>query len=337
MNEEAALWAALVANPGDATLRFVYADWLQEQDDPRTPWFRDEQLWVAAQPFALQPLLSGIGPGPLHPVERLLIAVSEGSPLWNGFIFHHLVRPFGSPFIARLRAWGAEAPIPRGRSVYGQLARLQEYAPPKLEPVPKLIRRLTGRGWYAQWLAVIDLGHHGPAAADAVPKLIKLRLPDAWEADELYFDSSRDRPHPFSTAIYHTLGCIGPAAQDAVPMLASAGWYDHSAYAALAKIQPDPLVVLAHITDDDDGDTRVGLGVVQELDPTGTGALAHAVRHETGRKRYLAAERLGQMGRHAAHVLPVLTEVLESLGDIWDRELAEMHIREAVEQISHAN
>jgi uncharacterized protein (TIGR02996 family) len=42
MNEEPALLAAVVANPDDDTNRLVYADWLDERDDPRGAYLRAE-------------------------------------------------------------------------------------------------------------------------------------------------------------------------------------------------------------------------------------------------------------------------------------------------------
>ncbi len=40
MNEEAAFLAGIRANPGDAALRLVYADWLEERGDPRAEFIR---------------------------------------------------------------------------------------------------------------------------------------------------------------------------------------------------------------------------------------------------------------------------------------------------------
>ena len=47
MNEEAGFIAALLANPDDRTALLVYADWLQERDDPRAEYVR---LLVADAP-----------------------------------------------------------------------------------------------------------------------------------------------------------------------------------------------------------------------------------------------------------------------------------------------
>jgi uncharacterized protein (TIGR02996 family) len=47
MSEEAGFIRAVVANPGDYTLRLAYADWLEERSDPRAEYLR--LLCAAAQ------------------------------------------------------------------------------------------------------------------------------------------------------------------------------------------------------------------------------------------------------------------------------------------------
>ncbi len=46
MNEDEAFIRAIVDNPGDDTHRLVYADWLDDRDDPRGPYLRAEMEWV---------------------------------------------------------------------------------------------------------------------------------------------------------------------------------------------------------------------------------------------------------------------------------------------------
>jgi uncharacterized protein (TIGR02996 family) len=43
MSEDEAFIRAIVGNPGDDTPRLVYADWLDERDDPRGPYLRAER------------------------------------------------------------------------------------------------------------------------------------------------------------------------------------------------------------------------------------------------------------------------------------------------------
>jgi uncharacterized protein (TIGR02996 family) len=49
MNEDAAFLAAVVANPADDTNRLVYADWLDEHDDPRGAYLRAEVEWAKSR------------------------------------------------------------------------------------------------------------------------------------------------------------------------------------------------------------------------------------------------------------------------------------------------
>ncbi len=50
MSEDEAFVARLRAKPDDETARLVYADWLDERDDPRGAYLRAEAAWVALQP-----------------------------------------------------------------------------------------------------------------------------------------------------------------------------------------------------------------------------------------------------------------------------------------------
>ncbi|VTT96751.1 unnamed protein product [Gemmataceae bacterium] len=47
MTEDEAFIRALVDNPGDDTPRLVYADWLDDRDDPRGAYLRAEHEWAA--------------------------------------------------------------------------------------------------------------------------------------------------------------------------------------------------------------------------------------------------------------------------------------------------
>ena len=49
MNEEAAFLTAIVANAADDTNRLVYADWLDERDDPRGGYLRAEVKWAQSR------------------------------------------------------------------------------------------------------------------------------------------------------------------------------------------------------------------------------------------------------------------------------------------------
>jgi uncharacterized protein (TIGR02996 family) len=48
VSEEAALLRGMIDRPGDDTARLVYADWLDERDDPRGAYLRAEHAWARA-------------------------------------------------------------------------------------------------------------------------------------------------------------------------------------------------------------------------------------------------------------------------------------------------
>ncbi len=70
MNEDEAFIRAIVNNPGDDTARLVYADWLDERDDPRGAYVRAETGYVrearagrhTAFPLERQTLFAGLDP-----------------------------------------------------------------------------------------------------------------------------------------------------------------------------------------------------------------------------------------------------------------------------------
>lgn len=49
MNEDEAFIRVVVDSPGDDTPRLVYADWLDDQSDPRGPYLRAETEWAKAR------------------------------------------------------------------------------------------------------------------------------------------------------------------------------------------------------------------------------------------------------------------------------------------------
>jgi uncharacterized protein (TIGR02996 family) len=64
---EAEMLAAVVADPGDETAKLAYADWLEERDDPRGPFLREQLVAVRAgeklptPKFAPRPWLDLVG------------------------------------------------------------------------------------------------------------------------------------------------------------------------------------------------------------------------------------------------------------------------------------
>lgn len=53
---ENAFLAAIRENPDDETVRLVFADWLDECDDPRGPWVRNPKIWEWMKPDVKNPV-----------------------------------------------------------------------------------------------------------------------------------------------------------------------------------------------------------------------------------------------------------------------------------------
>lgn len=276
------------ANPGDDTTRLVFADWLQEHDDPRAPWVRNAVLWYWMAPDASDP------------IPRILAAATDPAQRhrFSGAHVSLLLHWIGPDAIQSVRDWVRQSPDERFPHVESYLS---DTPPPELGTVVSLMKQIRTGTWYDVYEGVVDLGFHGPKAAPAVDLLLDLPYHDKWEE---FSDIFRYNGSPLEAALANTLGEIGSAAMKAVPMLAAAGWHG-----TLERIKPDPLLVLEHITDSDDGNTSNGLSLVASLDPTKTDALVSAIRNYPGRKRLYAIKHLGEMGESAAHTLPVLADI----------------------------
>ena len=55
MNEDEAFIRAVVDRPGDDAARLVYADWLEDRDDPRGGHLRAEIEWAESWREGMQP------------------------------------------------------------------------------------------------------------------------------------------------------------------------------------------------------------------------------------------------------------------------------------------
>lgn len=58
MNEDGAFIRAIVASPGDDTPRLIYADWLDDRDDPRGTYLRAEVEWAKSWRVGERPVES---------------------------------------------------------------------------------------------------------------------------------------------------------------------------------------------------------------------------------------------------------------------------------------
>jgi uncharacterized protein (TIGR02996 family) len=75
--EEAGFWSAIAAAPHDEGVRRVFADWLEDRDDPRGPLFRERHYWSHLGPDgrdAVQVVLGILDACPTHPSKGLIQA-----------------------------------------------------------------------------------------------------------------------------------------------------------------------------------------------------------------------------------------------------------------------
>src|SRR5262245_38486286 len=91
MNQEEGFLRAIAAEPGDDTVRLVYADWLEERGDPRAEFLRLEHK---------------LGPGPRLDPRRLVLAdrlEERGEPRADFLRFLREVDPWRAPLERRRR------------------------------------------------------------------------------------------------------------------------------------------------------------------------------------------------------------------------------------------
>jgi uncharacterized protein (TIGR02996 family) len=190
--DAAGFLAAIRAAPEDATPRLVFSDWLEERGDPRAAWLREPDLWPWMAPDLHDPL----------PALLAELLVKEG--LRRGSA-DSLLRRLGPLAGDAVRRWIREGDdrYDLGRSV------VRAVPPTTLRPVADLVSIWqTSEVEAERNLAVIDLGHHGPAAATVVGELIGF-LEGIYQEED---DSD-------GTDICWTLARIGQPAAEAIPIL----------------------------------------------------------------------------------------------------------------------
>ncbi len=88
--EEAGFWSAIEEAPQDEVPRLIFADWLEERNDPRGPLLRERPYWrhlSAACRDPVQVVLGILDAWPTHPGQRLLQAAAlVGAPLVPGLL-----------------------------------------------------------------------------------------------------------------------------------------------------------------------------------------------------------------------------------------------------------
>jgi len=254
---------AIRAEPDDATHRLVFADWLDERGDPRAAWLRDADLWPWMAPDCHDPV---------PPLLATLLADDWQERSRAGDALKRL----GMAAIVAVRAWVSEEP---DRRYWEARWVLEASPPPALRPVEELIATLPTADPFACWLAVIDLGFHGPAAAPAVPALCQV------ETYHGEFWGHGDH-HDLDEAILGVLEKLGPLAVGAITYL-----YDkldaranvrEAAWSALEKVgRHDPDAMLRHVRRlDSDSNEHGALRLLAHVHPEGMAVLARVLRGE---------------------------------------------------------
>src|SRR5262245_48235142 len=92
-----AFLATIAEAPHDLAARLVFADWLEERDDPRAPWMRIPELWLYMARDARDPPPSLLAGFAAHTAP----ALRRAPPL---------LRRVGPPMVPALREWVRQEP-----------------------------------------------------------------------------------------------------------------------------------------------------------------------------------------------------------------------------------
>jgi uncharacterized protein (TIGR02996 family) len=86
--EEAAFWSTIREAPEDEVPRLLFADWLEERNDPRGPLLRERRYWPHLNAECRDPVqvvLGVLDASPISSSKQLLQAASMvGAPLVPG-------------------------------------------------------------------------------------------------------------------------------------------------------------------------------------------------------------------------------------------------------------
>jgi uncharacterized protein (TIGR02996 family) len=116
VTEDEAFIRAVVDNPGDDTPRLVYADWLNERDDPRGAYLRAEHAWAATHDpgdrETLRQMAKGLDPVWVARVSRPPVGVccdhvrfSECGPKLTLADIEQVEQRLGGQFCVQFRAF----------------------------------------------------------------------------------------------------------------------------------------------------------------------------------------------------------------------------------------
>jgi uncharacterized protein (TIGR02996 family) len=152
--EEAGFWNAIAEAPQDEVTRLVFADWLEERDDPRGPLLRERRYWQHLTQECRDPV-------------RVILGILDASPTHADKPLRQAAALAGAPLVPGLLERCRAA---RPSCDSGAAELLAALAPDCLLPIlPDLIDLLPR---HADALAP-GLARLGPAAVAAVPALLE--------------------------------------------------------------------------------------------------------------------------------------------------------------------
>ncbi len=275
-----------------------------------------QAAWEALLALGNKAVQSVIDTAPAEDAAALAVLAEQLDPYWHlrdsnnpGFAAMLKARSLRSaigsvPALARdLRgAWDARS----RRSAAEALGRI---GPAAAGAVPALVKALEDRAAYVRYGAAGALGRIGPAAAVAVPALVKTAL--------------QDPDRGVRGAAAYALGKIGPGAAGAVPTFARAlenqdGAVRRKAVEALVKMGPAAAAAvpaLVKALEDRESHVREwaadALGKIGPRAAAAVPALARALEDRDKAVRQWAAKGLGGIGPGAAAAAPALARALE--------------------------
>src|SRR5262249_5814456 len=173
--------------PKDDTARLVFADWLQDRDDPRAPWVREKDVWEWMKPDAKDPtpkLLAGIRKrqtkaalalakmGPCV-VPALLEALNDLKlqQIWNVYYALEQIGPSAEPAVPALLA------AIRHKNPQVQIGAYKCLAPlakTNADSMRAMLGALDDKEGEVRLIALGALHNAGPAAAGPRPQPLPL-------------------------------------------------------------------------------------------------------------------------------------------------------------------
>ncbi len=174
MNEESFL-AAIAADPTDETTKLVFADWLEEQGDPRGAWIRSE------------PIRPWMGPTLQNPIPALIESLTKGRRV---VAVRYACAAIGEPIVpALVELLGHEKPLAR-------------------EQAAICLRKIGKRARSAVPALLAALKDSDSQVRDAVAKALKDIKPASDAATEQLRDALNDESHTVRQVASQVLGSM---------------------------------------------------------------------------------------------------------------------------------